>query len=1570
MTADSSKDILTPIAPIDVGSSSSNEMSGGTDLTNTAENDFENYLKPDVDKGISAENKLSEIEENKLLDYIGKLYIKDERLNNSQYNLSQNPKASAKVTGKRVQNIGKVITVLQEKKFGFIRPDNGGSSSEPKLSESGKREDVYFKLDSVRGYLFSLKKNDIVQYTVIQGKNNKISAVNVTLLKAAPRQCSEISEYLIKLQDELINPDKNVAVIAAQIVGTPVIWQHLSEMISSEKMDDLVVFDFLRVLVTVEKTTKSLDESISQLFESVTTQSFFNPFRGKLKNTIKETNNEDHLKLVQDFLLTMVKNVPNKAQPVIRLIKPIVEKSLPGAAEFSYNLLKTVARFTPGNIGEMDWSCLPLTMTNEEVHSLHLTDDMNLQPVIRQGPYDSPEEYMETYFRLLRTDCFFSLKQGINNYLGKKLDPRDMNVYVNVILGGIDVTNNGLYVALRVKPMQKVRDWEKSSYLMFGNLLCLSAAGNFNDVIWATVADRRLLKTANMVVVQFCSEFSTARVGEIISSIIGTGLPMVMVESPTYYRAFQPVLKAMQAIQPDELSFVEELVTIKQNPCKLFNTSENIDASLVYRNSPRKILSLQKFIAKDHSEDHSIFDKSQEKAVKQALVNSIGIIQGPPGTGKSFIGVQMLRILLSMPSLEHTKVLIITYKNHALDEFTKDVLKYFPGKVVRIGGGSRDEALDKISLKTLKREGNKCYDFMDAKNSLYEEINVLRKELENAFDAMDQNSRFSYSDVISQMSPKQQLYLIKNCDWNKYNLKSFGILKDESDGYTTQKNKKKRNINTVTNSEVAFILKNVSENTYVNEFKKLLEYSFKIWVPDDQSFLNAETRLTGNNNSLARTNINKFNAPSDKEIKKDDAEENNNFLDKKESKELEEERIAAISGSGVKRSEAEVERNIHERKMPKKSPGSIAAFSRIASKKLLNEEYHPLINRENLWDLEPEERALFIQYCGAIQCDTSCSEFETKVSQFEDKINQLAEINNTITTKQLEDKQIFAMTITGASIHNNLLSNIRPEIIIIEEAAEILEPQLVAAMGSWTKYMLLIGDHYQLRPSVETYELKTKFNFDISMMERLINNNMNYSSLEIQNRQKPEMAKLLLDIYPDLKTNMERVANNHQAKCLTQSSFFWNHNFPEKKERSVTNPDEGERVVMLALFLLQQGYSQDQITILATYNGQVSLLRKLLKEKFDQHHKDLELANKSIDTDEFIKVHTVDMFQGDENDFVIISLVRSNAEHNIGFLKERNRRCVAQSRARCGVYFVGNSSMFFNKPTWSPMMKHLYKDGRIGDHLEIKCQYHPLQLVKVTKITLDCFCKEPCTLIMHCKKHPCSKTCHPLHGHAKCSVEVHFTHVNCGHTDIRKCFVEQNNTKCRLKINFRFLCGHASSRECHEKEDDKKCEFKEPIKLPCGHTKVKKCFQNVNDIKCDEICALKLKCNHLCQGHKCHEHASIKKCLDCEKIRKVEAEQQRKAEKKLRENNYKTIDEEIIRIKKAGPVKMNEAQYEELSREDSTEYLDVEDYVKKYVQPTHRWFPRVTRIIKVRIQYSLVTWVWEAGGGGNISPSI
>jgi hypothetical protein len=101
-------------------------------------------------------------------------------------------------------------------------------------------------------------------------------------------------------------------------------------------------------------------------------------------------------------------------------------------------------------------------------------------------------------------------------------------------------------------------------------------------------------------------------------------------------------------------------------------------------------------------------------------------------------------------------------------------------------------------------------------------------------------------------------------------------------------------------------------------------------------------------------------------------------------------------------------------------------------------------------------------------------------------------------------------------------------------------------------------------------------------------------------------------------------------------------------------------VTCIAAYLVTvQGYASSQITILCTYVGQLQMVRKMLLEQ--------GIAG--------CLATTVDNYQGEETDFVLLSLVRSNAENTTGFLNVSNRVVVALSRARLGFYCVGNMSM-------------------------------------------------------------------------------------------------------------------------------------------------------------------------------------------------------------------------------------------------------------------------------------------------------
>ena len=111
--------------------------------------------------------------------------------------------------------------------------------------------------------------------------------------------------------------------------------------------------------------------------------------------------------------------------------------------------------------------------------------------------------------------------------------------------------------------------------------------------------------------------------------------------------------------------------------------------------------------------------------------------------------------------------------------------------------------------------------------------------------------------------------------------------------------------------------------------------------------------------------------------------------------------------------------------------------------------------------------------------------------------------------------------------------------MIVEEAAEILEGQLVAVIPPSVQHLIMIGDHKQLKPMVHFQRLKRHHHFDLSMFERLINCKLPYKQLGFQCRMKDEFVELLrrLKIYPELKTN-EDVSTREVCTHLKGAKWF------------------------------------------------------------------------------------------------------------------------------------------------------------------------------------------------------------------------------------------------------------------------------------------------------------------------------------------------------------------------------------------------------------------------------------------------
>lgn len=252
------------------------------------------------------------------------------------------------------------------------------------------------------------------------------------------------------------------------------------------------------------------------------------------------------------------------------------------------------------------------------------------------------------------------------------------------------------------------------------------------------------------------------------------------------------------------------------------------------------------------------------------------------------------------------------------------------------------------------------------------------------------------------------------------------------------------------------------------------------------------------------------------------------------------------------------------------------------------------------------------------------------------------------------------MTTTGSSRYHTILKDIGPRIVIVEEAAEVFESHIVAALSKSCEHLILIGDHVQLRPNPTVYMLAQKYHLDVSLFERLINNNTKKVMLTCQHRMRPEISVLMKHFYDHPIQDAQNVKEFTRILGLTKNIFFINHNQPEDligDNSSKLNKFEADYVSKFCEYMTKQKYDQSEITVLSMYLGQMFEIKKRLKQ--------LKLSE--------IKVTTVDNYQGEENEIIVLSLVRSkNRANKIGFLNVKNRVCVALSRAKKGLYVLGN----------------------------------------------------------------------------------------------------------------------------------------------------------------------------------------------------------------------------------------------------------------------------------------------------------
>ncbi|KAF3011112.1 hypothetical protein E8E13_011372 [Curvularia kusanoi] len=346
----------------------------------------------------------------------------------------------------------------------------------------------------------------------------------------------------------------------------------------------------------------------------------------------------------------------------------------------------------------------------------------------------------------------------------------------------------------------------------------------------------------------------------------------------------------------------------------------------------------------------------------------------------------------------------------------------------------------------------------------------------------------------------------------------------------------------------------------------------------------------------------------------------------------------------------------------------------------------------------------------------------------------------------LSKQRIIGMTTTGLSKYRALITALRPRVVLVEEAAETMEAPVTVACLPTVEHLILVGDHQQLRPHTQVQEFEdAPFHLNLSLFERLVLNGIQYDQLTRQRRMIPEIRRPLGPIYENTlrdHASVKDVSNRPPVKGMGGvNSYFFTHEWPEGRDAnsSCFNDPEAKFIVGFVDYLVLNGEDPKGITILTYYNGQ----RKRVLHHLRSH--------KNTSTYPY-KVVTVDSYQGEENDIVLLSLVRQNKKQSIGFLANDNRACVALSRAKRGFYLFGDAKLLACETwIWAEVVETMYhtkvpltrsksgEERRVGYCLPVQCIKHQRKTwIEYTDDWDEIHggCDYKCTGMLSCG-HPC-----------------------------------------------------------------------------------------------------------------------------------------------------------------------------------------------------------------------------------------
>ena len=321
--------------------------------------------------------------------------------------------------------------------------------------------------------------------------------------------------------------------------------------------------------------------------------------------------------------------------------------------------------------------------------------------------------------------------------------------------------------------------------------------------------------------------------------------------------------------------------------------------------------------------------------------------------------------------------------------------------------------------------------------------------------------------------------------------------------------------------------------------------------------------------------------------------------------------------------------------------------------------------------------------------------------------SRATELEIRINSELLGEARVIACTLVGSA--HRLLEGIKFGTLFIDEAAQALEAACWIPMRRATR-VILAGDHCQLPPTVKSIAA-LRAGLGKTLMERIAENKPEVVTLlKIQYRMNEEIMRFSSDWFyhgevesaPQIKyrsileddspitwidtsneENQVTIEGDDVVSGEKRDDMNFHEQFVGESFGRINKAEADLTLLTLAEYLTQVGKRRVleesiDVGIISPYRAQVQYLKRLLKKyEFFKPYRRL------------ISVNTVDGFQGQERDVILISLVRSNDEGQIGFLKDLRRMNVAMTRARMKLIILGDKSTMTKHPFYQKLWEYV-----------------------------------------------------------------------------------------------------------------------------------------------------------------------------------------------------------------------------------------------------------------------------------------